>query len=222
MNQALTVILLAGSVTGCLTDGADAPADPTTIAKTTIFDRLGDEAGPIAGLPGFSIERTADPTHCGGVAVRIVRAPDAVVPPGDEKLVRMFEMRAPTGLDYHEPALKEKSLNTMKHWFDALLSTAQDAAQGYQAQLPGSTGATAGVAIARSVQVYRFLASPIVRLEIPVDMRDGDLADEKQAAFCDALSKAAEPLVAKADEAVRVCVEKSATLGSGWWTTVCK
>ncbi len=218
MKQLLPLILL----TGCVTDGMDTAADPTTIAKVTIFDRLGDEAGPIAGLPGFSVERTPDPARCGGVAVRIVRAPDAVVSPADESFVRMLELQAPTGLDYGDTPTKETSLNTMKHWFDQLQATAQDAAHGYTAQLAGASPETALVALARSAQVYRFMASPIVRFDIPLDMRDGDMAADKQAAFCDALATAAEPLVARADDAVRTCVEKSANVAPGWWSTVCR
>jgi hypothetical protein len=221
MNQALTVILLAGSVTGCLSDGADAPADPTTIAKATIFDRLGDEAGPIAGLPGFSIERRDAPGHCGGIAVRVVRAPDAMVAPADELFVRMLEIRTPSGLDFR-PILKEKSLNEVKHWFDILIETAQEATRGYTTELRGATGTAVPAAIARSVQVNRLMASVLVRFEIPANLREGDDAADTEAAFCDALAKAAEPLLAKADEAARVCVEKSANLAPGWWSTVCR
>lgn len=213
MKKLLPLVL----VTGCITDGGDDLANPTTVAKLTIFDRLGDDAGPIPGLDGFSIERTADATRCGGVAVRVVRAPGAVVPAGDEAFVRMLESPAPTGLDF--ATSKEAALNAFKHWFDDTQRTAQDAVRRYSTLLAGSTPLTA---VARIIQVERFMASSLARMEIPADIRAGDHADDKRAAFCDQLGTAAEPLVAKADEAVRTCVEKSANAAAGWWSTVCK
>jgi hypothetical protein len=210
-------------LTGCITDGADdAVVGPSTLAKPTIFDRLGDTAGPIPGLAGFTIERTPDAAYCGGVAVRIVRAPAATVAAADEAFVRMLELPSPTGLEFETVDKKQHSLNSFKHWFETLRTTAEDAIRGYRTQLRGDTGAAAIAAVARVVQVQRWMASALVRMEMPLDVREGEHATDTQAAFCDQLATAAEPLLARADDAVRSCVEKSAAFASGWWSAVCK
>jgi hypothetical protein len=216
MRPILALCLLSACA---VTDG-DAPADPTTLPKLTIYDRLGDVAGPIPGLPGFSIERTADANHCGGVQVRIVRAPGATVPAGDEELVHMFEVRQPA-LSFDEPH-KEQSLHDFQHWFEALQQHAKAASDGYTERAKAASQETATTGLARSVQTLRFMASAILRAEIPTDVRTGDFALDKVSAYCDAFETAAEPLVARAGETATACADRGASLAAGWWTPVCR
>jgi hypothetical protein len=71
-------------------------------------------------------------------------------------------------------------------------------------------------------QIPARFASVVARAPIPADVRTGDLKDEKIAAYCDALAKAVEPLVAKADEALNACVDRLLTPhADGWWNAYC-
>jgi hypothetical protein len=217
----MRTILAVSLLSACAVTDGDSPADPGTVPKPTIYDRLGDLAGPIPGLPGFSVERTADANRCGGVHVRIVKAPDAAVPAGDEELVRMFEVPPPATADFGEPH-KEQAMNDFKHWFDALQEHAKAASVAYGERAKDAAPETATKGLARSVQTMRFMASAIVRTEIPVDVRTGDNVADKIGAYCDALEQAAQPLVARADATAKSCADRGASLTTGWWTTVCR
>ena len=60
-----------------------------------------------------------------------------------------------------------------------------------------------------------------MRAEIPVDMRSGEHAADKQGAFCDNLAEVAQPLLAHADDQVKDCARRAEKLSAGWWTHVC-
>jgi hypothetical protein len=214
----LVAVLLAG----CAAD-SDAPAKqaaepiPTTL---TIFERLHDRAGPIAGMPGYSIVHRSDATHCGGVAVEVWQR--AGIANDDVALASVLELKFPTGLDFSERK-KDASLKTFNAWVEHMRSTGA-VARGFYSQLIQDQKSTIQdrlEASARIVQVQRHLASTIVRAEIPLDVRSGDYAAEKTEAFCEQLASVAEPIVLTAEGAAKVCAEHAAAAQPGWWSNVC-
>jgi hypothetical protein len=70
-------------------------------------------------------------------------------------------------------------------------------------------------------QLYRHAAGLFVHAEIPVDVRTGDAAADKIAAYCHMMSEIAVPLLARADEAATQCAEHARKLDPGWWMSVC-
>lgn len=201
-------------------DGLDETTTPTP-RGATIFDRLHDDAGPVPGLDGFSFVQTADDTRCGGIAVTLVRADDAVVSPNERAFVTMLEVRYPGGLDFSQPD-REATMKRFDGWLRDVKQHSQAALEGYEQQLAAAhDDGTAVSALARTAQVPRHFASLLVRAEIPVDVRSGEHVDDKRAAFCDALATAAVPLLDKADEAASTCAERAATVAPGWWSSVC-
>lgn len=190
------------------------PTTPQPRSEVTIFDRLHDGAGPVAGLDGFSIVHVPDPTRCGGISTTLVRASDAQVAPGDQALVAFLEMQFVAGLDFDEPT-RAQSKSRFDAWLTDMTQHADAALRVYSDESSGSDN-TKIVRLARKAQIQRHFASTLARAEIPADVRAGD---DKTAAYCDALAMAALPLVDKADEAATRCAEVATK--PGWWSSVC-
>ena len=205
-------------------------SDPDPAAKTTTppiptdlttFARLRDAAGVIPGMPGFQIVHRVDPRRCGGIAVEVRRTAQPI-DAADASLADIFAIRFPTGLDFSGKN-KEPSLKSFDEWVQDF-SRRGAAARGTYSQRMQADGATLEqrvVAAARIVQMQRHLASTIVRAEIPVDVRTGELADEKVAAFCDRFEAIAEAIMLAGEGAAKVCTDHAAGLRPGWWTRVC-
>src|SRR5262245_35642387 len=79
-----------------------AATTPQLRPAVTIFERLHDADGPVAGLAGFSIVHVADATRCGGIATKLVRSNDAHIAPIDQALVAFLEIQFVAGLDFNE------------------------------------------------------------------------------------------------------------------------
>ena len=101
-------------------------------------------------------------------------------------------------------------------------AVAQTAIGFYKGRLAAATEPMQKVdAAARLTQIPRYFAGLLVRAEIPLDMRSGELALEKRDAFCDAMANAAEGLLGQATEAARACTTLGEALPASWWTPVC-
>jgi len=224
----MRILLICGLLGGCATTGFDGPdatettPPPAPAPATEQSDGFGlhDMAGPIAGMAGFSIERSADATRCGGLAVRIVRDASVAVAPDDQPLADLLSTQYPLGLDFGD-ATRQQSLRAFDSWFRDAKMRGDAARAAYAPKLEAPDPGMRVVAAARVVQVTRYFAGLLIRAEIPIDMRSSEYSDDKRDAFCDALAEAAKPLLASADETATKCAKVAEGLPAGWWSAVC-
>ena len=209
MRPLLAVLLVA-----CAADSEETTTPPPIPTSLSIYDRLHDDAGPIAGMPGFSVVHAVDPTRCGGIASRVQLGTS------DEPLADVLAIAFPSGLDFSQPN-KAQSLNRFDAWVKDMSQRGNTARTAYSTRITASdaTAAQRAIAAARIVQLQRHIATQLVRAEIPLDVRSGEHADDKIGAFCDRMHEVAEPIVIMSEGAAKACLEHART--AGWWTRVC-
>lgn len=205
-------------------EGPDAettpPVAPSAPTPTADAFGLGDAAGPVPGLQGFSYVRTASTDRCGGIAVAVVRDASAQVPPIDAELVAMLAREFPTNLDFK--GAREHAMTTFSTWLEDTKAHASAATKVYEAQIASTSDVAVQItAYARLTQVSRHFAGLLLRAEIPVDIRSGDDVEAKVDAYCEALAEAAEPLLVRAKETGAHCRKLAHGGADGWWTPVC-
>ena len=145
----------------------------------------------------------------------------------DRALERYLALGFPTGLDVSsEPekkAAKEASLKRFSTWVTERQKLGVAAQQQYEAVVALHDPEAAVAATARMGQLTADFAATLRTAEIPKDIRTGDFAKEKVAAFCEKMVEVAEPLGQRALETFGVCLAKSAELGvDGAWTALCR
>jgi hypothetical protein len=207
------VILLAATCLASLASLASAdpgPADP-------LAAQLHDDSGPVTGLDAIVLTRAASKTHCGGFAVTAKRTKKLAA--GDDQLGAVFALAFPTGLNFDKA--KASSLRRFDDWVAQLQKTSAAANDYYAGELATHDPQRAIIATARIVQIARYDATLLARAEIPVDVRAGDHAADKVAAYCEQMTNVAQPLIDRAAEATAVCHDHLATAPAGWWNTVC-
>lgn len=213
----MRILLAVAVLGGC----AGVELDPVAVEESDDGFGLHDLAGPIAGMSGFSVERTPDTTRCGGVAVRVTRTVGVTVATTDQPLADFLAVEYPLGLDFGD-ATRQASLNKFSGWLTDAKQRGETAAEAYTAVLAAASDPAAqAAAAARLVQISRVFAGLLMRAEIPIDMRSGEYAEDKQGAFCDKLAEVAQPLLARADDQVKDCARHAEKLPAGWWTPVC-
>jgi hypothetical protein len=202
----------------------------TLIAITSVSSSYADPApssndhalpdGPIAGLDGFALRRVVDAKHCGGFSIELTRKPKTKVLAEAAPLVALLEVSALTGLDFDptNSATRQKSMKRFESWIANLAKLSTTAGAFYADAI--EKNASSFATMARMVQVNRALVGKLVHFEIPRDVRTGEFAADKIAAFCDALNDKAEPVVKRADELAARCAELAKD-HAGWWTAVC-
>jgi hypothetical protein len=198
------------------------PAPAAPAEKKPIYDRLRDTDGKIAGLAGFSIKRKADKTHCGGFAIVTTRAKK--VAKEDEPLAAVFKIEFPKNLSFDAKDEKKKkaSLDKFNQFLTELTQIGGDARKEYESKLIGDADQAVKIAAAaRIAQIMTRLASVIARAEIPVDVRNGEYAEDKIKAYCDRMLEVAEPIQAQAELAMTACADKAKGAATGWWNEVC-
>lgn len=201
----------------------DTPA-PAPAPTPSIYERIRDTDGPIAGMPGFAIRRKADKKYCGGIAIGTTRGKK--VAKDDEPLAAVFEIEFPKNLDFDPAPKNEKKLRESTQRFKAFLGEIKklgDAAHDHYNAMLGrdAESATKVIGAARMAQVDTRITSILARSEIPKDVRTGEFADEKIKAYCDAVQVAAEPLQGRAEASIGICAEQAKLVGQGWWNEVC-
>jgi len=184
---------------------ATARADPPTI-----YDRLPVEAGPLPGAPELVVRATKNAAYCGGFAVSVVAMKKASAL--EPEFVAAMTIDSPHGLDFTTD--RERSLKR----FDAFI---RDATAKMKAAQTWYERRKSIASYARIVQTTRRFAEAMTRVEIPNDVRTGELAADKTAAFCEQLATVATPLVDKADQAAAACRQFAASESDGWWTQAC-
>lgn len=204
-----------------------APAEPAPPApKVPIFESLRDE-GEVAGLDGWKNQRKADATHCGGFSIVTTRGKKKVAADA-QPLVDVYALAFPTNLNFDPDPKNKKTKEASQKKFNDFVETMKKvggtATSFYEAWFTDSArDITAKIqAAARIAQIDMRLASMLARAEIPKDVRTGEFADDKKAAFCDKMLEVAEPLLDRAEDATNICATKLEQAPStGWWTSVC-
>lgn len=194
------------------------PKPPPAPPKKTIYEALRDSDGDIAGLPGFSIKRKVDPTHCGGIAIITKRAKK--IAKDDKPLADVFALEFPKGLSFDDKN-KTASLKKFNAFLQQMTKVGAASREHYEKQMKSGEPVAKVAAAARMGQLFTRMASLLARAEIPQDVRSGDFVEDKINAFCDRLIEVAEPIQAMADQAISVCAEKAKTINVGWWDPVC-
>jgi hypothetical protein len=219
MRPLHAVLLLGACASDPETTGkSTTPPIPDTL---TTFERLRDPAGVVAGLPGFQVVHRVDPTYCGGIAVDVKRTAQPIAE-DDAPLADILAIRFPTGLDFNEPT-KTASLKIFDGWVQNMSKRGAAARAIYSERMlaKDATHEQRVIAAARIVQLQRHLASRLVRAQLPRDVRSGDFAADKSAAFCDRLEDVAEAIMLAGEGAAKVCADHAADIAPGWWTSVC-
>ena len=125
----------------------------------------------------------------------------------DRALEAYIAVGYPSGLDFTKT--KQKSLERFNHWLEEKTKLGAAATQAYEAILALKDPDASVAAAARLGQLSQALATSLRTAELPVDVRTGEFAKDKTAAFCDQMAVVAEPLAARALEAFGTCLVKS-------------
>ncbi len=196
------------------------PPPPPPAPKVALHDRLRDEAGEIAGMPGWNLKRVDDVTVCGNTRVVISRG-KRKLDADQVALAKVYALAFPTTLNF-DPADKkaiEASKTTFAAFVEEMKKVGKEATDKFQNTLGTADPAIKAGAMARIGQVSFRMASLLVRAPIPKDYRSGDFAKDKTEAFCGKMEEVAESLVVHGEEALAVCAKAAAP--EGWYTPLC-
>jgi len=196
-----------------------APQPPPQAQKAPVRERLHDADGEIAGTPGWRLKRVADPNVCGGTRIGVSRSKRRL-DPDQQMLSKVYSIEVPTDLDFDpaKPKVKEASTMRFQAFLDELGKTGGDARTMWMQTVKDP--ATKAAAAARIAQASFRLASVLARLPVPKDVRTGEFAKDKVAAFCDMAAQYAEPILAAGEDALSTCATTS-NAPAGWWTPMC-
>jgi len=198
-----------------------AAATPPVAPVVPLRDRLHDDDGPLPGMPGWNLKRVADATVCGGTKVVVSRG-RRKLDADQAALAKLYEVQFPADLDF-DPAVKAKkeaSLERFNAYVEQMKKVASEANDRYAKAARDSTGdaSVRAAAAARIAQVSLRFAAALARAPIPRNARTGEFAKDMVEAYCSAMEEVAEPLAARAQEALDACSKSGA---SGWWVTLC-
>jgi tetratricopeptide (TPR) repeat protein len=108
-------------------------------------------------------------------------------------------------------------------WLNMRAAARDRAAAKYAEVLEAGDAKTSLAAAARSAQLANDFADELFTSAIPSSVRTGELAEDRIDAYCDALTAAAEPVLASAAEKYAACFAKANELD--WfssWSTLCE
>lgn len=181
-------------------------------------------AGPVAGLPGYKITVTKDANHCGGKKMVVTRP--SKKPLLDAEQAAVFELQVPTGLSFdpapEKKAQTQKSLKRFNDFLAQMRKVSGAARDFYSAKIAAKVDEeTVLASTARIVQMQVHLARLMRYAEIPKDVRTGEFADEKKAAFCDQMDQVVAPISDAARAAFEKCQPSAARFPDAWWAPVC-
>ncbi|MEO8549623.1 MAG: hypothetical protein ABI678_06605, partial [Kofleriaceae bacterium] len=173
-------------------DGSGGVAPPAPEAappapRAPLRDRLHDEDGPVAGMPGWNLKRLVDANVCGGTRVVVSRG-RRKLDPDQTALAKLYDVPFPAGLDF-DPAAKAKqqaSLKRFNAYVEQLTKVGAEARERYTKVVADKSAELAArtAAAARIAQVSLRFAAALARAPIPADVRTGEFAKEKIEAYC--------------------------------------
>jgi tetratricopeptide (TPR) repeat protein len=145
------------------------------------------------------------------------------------KVERQYEqylaLQIPGNLTFstRQPALADQSRKRFGTWFTGKSNQAVAMKKEYETIINLKDGAIAIAAAARLGAISQNFSVQLFRAEIPVDQRTGPFAEETSQAYCDELTKMAEPLQQFAETSYEQCLSTSTRLG--WfseWSRACE
>ncbi len=145
------------------------------------------------------------------------------------KLERQYEqylaMQIPGNLTFsvRQPAVAEQSRKRFTTWFTGKQELGVAMKKEYENIINLKDGAVAIAAAARLGAISQNFSVQLFRAEIPIDQRTGPYAEETSQAYCDELTKMAEPLQQFAETSYEACLLTSTKLG--WfseWSRACE
>jgi hypothetical protein len=203
---------------------AVAAAQPTTPAPPPAISDVAPLDAPVAGMPGYKVILKKDASYCGGRKLVVTRPkrPSAT----DAALADVLQLASPTGLDFDptpsKKAVKEKSMRRFNAFIEDLKKRGTAAKEFYAAQIQsGGSVEVVYASYARSMQSGLHLLRLIRHVEIPKDVRTGELATEKIAAFCDKMAEVIVPMDEQLRASFAKCREGVAKFHDAWWVAVC-
>ncbi len=204
---------------------AVAAAQPTTPAPNppAISDVAPLDA-QIAGMPGYKIILKKDANYCGGQKLVVTRPRKSSAT--DAALAHVLELASPIGLDFDptpaKKAVKEKSMKRFNAFIEDLKKRGTAANELYAAQIQsGGSPDMIYASTARSMQSGLHLLRLLRHVEIPKDVRTGEFAAEKIAAFCDKMAEVIVPMDEQLRPSFEKCREGVAKFPDAWWVAVC-
>jgi hypothetical protein len=204
-----------GGLEGPAGSAASAPAKPAAGRALT----LREAPGPIAGLPGYAVRHTPDPSYCGGIRVTIDR-PSGTPSALDQPFVDALALEFPGGLDF------EGNRDAAMKKFQAFMQQIKDVGDKAQKHylVVAEHGGLEGklTAMARMAQISFRLGSLIARAPIPADLARGPYAADKIDAYCDHIVEIGVALEHQGLSLVSSCAQEAARAQRGWWIDVCR
>jgi hypothetical protein len=199
-----------------------AEAAPKPAKGLDVFELLHEVDGQVPGLEALSTKRQPDRTRCGGLRVVTTRDPNKPIAKEDEDFAALFELSFPQGLDFADGPNRAGSLDRFNQWVAEVTRTADVARQHYAALTQHADETGRVIAVARLVQIHLRIAQLFLRAEMPVDVRSGEFAANKQTAFCGKMAETAEAMLAGAEQAAAACASHVPSGSTAWWASVCR
>jgi hypothetical protein len=141
----------------------------------------------------------------------------------DAALEAMLAVPLPHGLDFSAGAVKQASMRRFGRFFDTVRNLGTAASERYRAVLDVHDADATIAATARLGQLSATLAATMRAVELPVELRSGELAKDAAAFYCAKLDEVATPLVAEARAVLTTCVAKAAELHlTDAWAQLCQ
>ena len=145
----------------------------------------------------------------------------------DKDYEAYLDLRFPAGLNFdpapEHKAIAAKSNKRLTEWVTQKTKIGAAAKAKYNAVVAIKDNADSIAAAARTGQISQNFSDALFTAEIPKDVRTGEFADDKVAAYCDRLTEVADPLEATSLAAYGECLSKSTELG--WfseWSKLCE
>jgi tetratricopeptide (TPR) repeat protein len=145
----------------------------------------------------------------------------------DKDYEAYLELKFPAGLNFdpapEHKAIAAKSKKRLDEWVGQKTKIGGAAKAKYNAVFAIKDNADSIAAAARVGQISQNFSDALFTAEIPKDVRTGEFADDKVAAYCDRLTEVADPLEATSLAAYGECLGKSTELG--WfseWSKLCE
>lgn len=133
----------------------------------------------------------------------------------DSALEQFLAIRFPDGLDFSPgaPARARASNQRFSAYVKQKTEAGAKLRAEYEAVIASKDAIAAIAAAARIGTLQQHFAEQLLRAPVPVDVRSGEFAAEKSAAYCERINELVQPILAQTLESYRACSSRAAELG---------